>query len=165
MTDDPKIAKQMVSDEFDKHVAFAKSHPNVEYKYWSAEMGPLPNNAGYDATFIHMVMGARHELTKRNAMMAAIGFRAACERYPNAEFYLNLMGYDADPREIWENDEAAQYIRRWAKFAGLNSPDDVKVRLAMGGVGLLGACGCWGEDYKQEVIRRYRAKHGQIRAS
>jgi hypothetical protein len=165
MKDDLKIAKQMVSNELDRHIAFQRQHPNVEYKYWSAEMGPLPNNAGYDATFIHVVMGVRHELSKKNAMMAALGFCNARERYPDAEFYLNLMGYDADPREIWEHEEAARYVRRWARFAGLNSPDDVKVKLAHGGIGFLGACGCWGEAYKQEVIRRFREQNGQVRAS
>lgn len=169
MVDDPKIAKEFVDQEFDTHARILakalKDNPRMELALWSAESGPPPAAENFDATYINMIIGARHELTRENASKAAKAYLSAVQRYPKADVYINLLGYDADPREIWEIPDAAQYVRLWARLAGLNHPRDVKVNLVVGGVGFLGACGCWGEAYRQEVIRRYRAQWGQVKPS
>jgi hypothetical protein len=36
-------------------------------------------------------------------------------------FTIGLLGYDDDPREVWEFHDARRYVRWWAKFAGLNN--------------------------------------------
>jgi hypothetical protein len=100
-------------------------------------------------------------------------WRHMAARYPKAIFYLHLLGYDQDPREIWEIVEAARYVRSFARAAGLDDMDaalqffgpdsptmkageasgDVKL---CGTAGFLAACGVFGDDLKQEAWRNFR---------
>jgi hypothetical protein len=160
MKEDETIARRLVADEFQKQLDVAKQHPNVEFKYWQPAHGELPDASGAQSTFVNIVVGVRFDLTKQAAKNAGIGFRQAVEKYPNAQFHLNLMGYDEDPRELWDIVEAARYIRQWAKFAGLHSPEDVKVPLWFCGMGLLAACGCWGDEMRDWAIKMHREKYG-----
>ena len=33
-----------------------------------------------------------------------------------------LLGYNDDPREVWEFHDARRYLRWWARYAGMNDP-------------------------------------------
>ena len=50
-----------------------------------------------------------------------MAWRETSMRFPNSGFYLQIAGYDNDPREPWEFPEVARYVRRFARTAGLDS--------------------------------------------
>jgi len=123
-----------------------------------------PDSDG-DGMFIHIVIGLRGDLSKAEARRRAAMWREATNRYPKAGFIISLAGYDEDPREIWEFDDARRYVRWWARFAGM---DDLKtadpwlgLTSAIGasgnyaGMGFLAACGVFGEAARQMSSRRH----------
>ena len=76
-----------------------------------------------------------------------------------------LLGYDEDPRPIWEIPEAARYVRWWAHYAGLDDfevanrligEDLATAQLGLGAsgsnIGLLAACGVFGPEAQQQII-------------
>jgi hypothetical protein len=73
---------------------------------------------------------SRHDLSKTAAREAAADWKRATRQYPKANFAVNLLGYDADPREIWDIADAAKYVRRWARAADIRSPGDITVALS-----------------------------------
>jgi hypothetical protein len=116
-----------------------------------------------DGMFMHIVIGLRGDLSKAEARRRAAMWREATNRYPKAGFIISLAGYNEDPREIWEFDDARRYVRWWARFAGM---DDLKtadrwlgLTSAIGasgncaGMGFLAACGVFGEAARQMSLR------------
>jgi hypothetical protein len=83
-----------------------------------------------------------------------------------------LLGFDEDPREIWDIPEAARYVRWWARFSGMNDlataeryaldAPEVGVAslniqsIAGSNVGLLAACGVFGDEMKATALRGHR---------
>jgi hypothetical protein len=118
--------------------------------------------------FFPVTIGTRDELTKAAAACYAARWREATARYPKAVFYLQLLGYDTDPRELWEFPEVRRYVRRWARLAGLSELETANFwigncegRLAspltdprVGTVGLLTLCGVFGEPLRQQALQR-----------
>jgi hypothetical protein len=107
---------------------------------------PLPDFDSDDG-LIMIEIGARHELTVAVAKHMATQWRRLVDAYPRAEFTILLLGFDEDPREIWEIPSAAKYVRQWAKFAGIHSPKDIGSSL-----GFLAACGVFGEAYRRRSL-------------
>lgn len=52
--------------------------------------------------FIPVTIGSRSNLSKAAAKRGAAMWRQASNRYPKASFMISLLGYNDDPREIWE---------------------------------------------------------------
>jgi hypothetical protein len=119
---------------------------------------------GGDGTFINFMIGGRDDLTEDAARKMAGEWRRAVKQYPHAIFYLHLAGYDEDPREIWEIDDAARFVCRWAQLAGIHKPEDFPVPPDVIGVsnylsftlGFLAGCGAFGKEAKREALRNAR---------
>ena len=119
-----------------------------------------------EGMLIPFTIGARGHLTKYEARHAARTWQKAIKHYPNAMFYLNLLGYDEDPREVWEISDAARYVRWFARFSGLDDFDTADHWFGPAsalsqfipdrpGAGLvfLAGCGVFGEAVKEQVLR------------
>jgi hypothetical protein len=113
---------------------------------------PPPDGNDGDGTLINFTIGTRDHLNKAEAKASAELWRKAVQRFPKAAFYICLLGYDEDPREIPEIPEAAKYVRKWAHYAGLTDLDTAAGSpIGMAGAAFLAACGAFGEDIQQKV--------------
>jgi hypothetical protein len=131
----------------------------VEAVDYAQKLPSLPNEGG--RALICITIGFRGDLSKTQAHKAAAKWKEVIAQYPKAIFYPNLLGYDEDPREIWDIADAARYVRRWARYAGINSPGDIAVELHLaGGIGFLAACGCFGDALKARVLAQHRKDYG-----
>ena len=92
-------------------------------------------------------IGARDEMTAAKAMEYGAFWREVIAKHPKAYFIPTILGYDDDPRELWEFANVREYLRAWAQFAGITGPDSIKVDTGGLLVGLLAACGCDGFDH------------------
>jgi hypothetical protein len=77
-----------------------------------------------------LVVGTRDDLSPESAEAAAQKWRDIRRQYPNVSVYVSLAGYDDDPREIWEIASAAEYVRQWARFAGIENLEETGGRTA-----------------------------------
>jgi hypothetical protein len=107
---------------------------------------PLPPGDG-QGLMVCIAIGRRDGLSKQAARVAARKWREVIHQYPKiACIRILMIGYDDDPREIWEIVDSARYVRRWARLAGI---DDVETAwnspLGAEGAAFLAACGCFGE--------------------
>lgn len=104
-----------------------------------------------DDTFIPIVIGVRGRLTAREAKRLAGFWCEIIKRHPKAIYYPQLLGYDDDPRELYEFEDVRLYLRQFAHFAGIAGPEAIGVETAGNFfVGLLAACGCAG--FKHIVV-------------
>jgi hypothetical protein len=113
----------------------------------------LPDTGSDDAVSIVFTMGMRDVLTKREADRLARAWCETSKRFPNSHFYLQIAGYDNDPRELWEFPEVTRYVRRFARTAGLDSEEAATKWLELIGTGFLAACGVFGEEMRQVALR------------
>jgi hypothetical protein len=74
-----------------------------------------------DYNSIFLVIGHRLQLNLREAHKAAVAFRLARARYPAAEIYFGIDGYDDDPRPLWHIPEVPSYVAEWARLAGIDT--------------------------------------------
>jgi hypothetical protein len=74
-------------------------------------------------------------------------FRQVRQRYPRAIIYINLLGFDEDPREVWQIPLARKFFRRWAKALDITDPEIAEQQsLDPTSIGTLAACGAFGDD-------------------
>jgi hypothetical protein len=170
MSEDPKRAKQMVDEEIrdvmrrSQQVAGSGNVAAICYQ----DMSDWPDGDG-DGILIPVVIGVRGNLTKKEAQQCAAMWHEVTRHYPKAGFQISLLGYNEDPREIWEISEAARYVRWWARFAGMNDPEVANRYLGTGSpmfgdmpelagiaMGFLAGCGAFGEAAKQMALRNCR---------
>jgi hypothetical protein len=97
-------------------------------------------------------------------------WREAIARYPRAAFMISLLGYSDDPREVWEFHDARQYVRWWARYAGMDDPATADRWLGpssaisqmlpppwgSAGMGFLAGCGVFGEEARQFAVRNLK---------
>jgi len=55
-----------------------------------------------EGTLINLTIGTRDELTKRDADAAGRAFQEIRRRHSETLIALSILGYDQDPRELWE---------------------------------------------------------------
>jgi len=67
-------------------------------------------------------IGARGNLSRREARDAAAVWKQAQREAPHASFRIAIAGHDEDPRPLWEIPEVAAYVRIWAQLVGLTEP-------------------------------------------
>jgi hypothetical protein len=106
-------------------------------------------------TLISFVYGTRDRLTKAAAKQSAKVWLKTIAQNPRSVFCLSIAGYDDDPRPLHEFEEVRRYVRQWAKFAGITSPDSIKVEVDSNifFIGLLAVCDCTGfEHIKAQIL-------------
>jgi hypothetical protein len=133
-----------------------------------------PDYGDGEGVLIPFTVGHRGELAMEDAKRAAEHWRAATARYPKAIFQIVFLGYDEDPREIWEFPEVRRHLRRWARLTGLNDgaaavswlgtgegrldpPLDMEAASSLVlGPKLLALCGAFGEQARQAALRNVK---------
>jgi hypothetical protein len=174
MNDDPNTARRAAEEELRENLRFMRAI-GVQTVFYDSDGGcDLSNCPGGDGEgmFIPITIRARGNLSKAEARRAAKMWRQATGRYPKACFMLCLLGYNDDPREIWEFRDARRYVRWWARFAGMNDSAtadhwfgassaigrtlSVLGPMATGGMGFLAACGVFGEQLRQVALRGHQ---------
>jgi hypothetical protein len=170
--EDKGLAREMVREEMEKNIALFRQQdvPSeiVGYGRDGVDSGKLPPGDG-GRLFVPISIGARGSLSKQRARDGARAWHEAVRRNPKAFFMISLLGYDEDPREIWEIPEAARYVRWWAKYTGM---DDLKtadrffgtqsaignsgISVATSGMGFLMACGVFGEEGRRQILARFK---------
>ena len=108
---------------------------------------------GNEVGLVVVTFGMRGDLTKREADVSAKDWLAQCKHFPNAKFYLQIAGYDDDPRELDEFPEVTRYVRRFARMTGLDDVAAADKWLLPPCIGLLAMCGVFGEAIRQEGLR------------
>jgi len=162
MKDDP--ARKGVVKEFRENQRFMRDHDlPADFLFYDDQTVWPPGDGEGMLCPIHI--GARGNLSKAEAKLGAKMWREATERYPKACFMLALLGYNDDPREIWEFADARRYVRWWARFAGMDNIETAErfvgvsstIGQALGvranGLGFLAACGVFGEELRQAALR------------
>ena len=113
-------------------------------------------------------IGERGSLSKQRVRTGARAWHETTQRYPQAALLIYVLGYDQDPRELWEIPEAARYVRWWARYAGMDDYGTADRLVGSGspmreadqflGLGLLAACGVFGDQRRQQAIAAYLAQ-------
>jgi hypothetical protein len=150
--DDPKIARRLVEKDMRRTARDLRELGiPINFMTFDEPMPELPDDG--EGALINLTIGTRDKLTKREARAAGAKFREVVRRYPKAFVYPHLLGYDDDPRELPHIEDAARYIRRFARFAGI---DDFETACAgpigLQGAALLAACGTFGEEIRRQII-------------
>lgn len=108
-----------------------------------------------DRMMISISIGVRSALNRTEARLAAKLFRKAVVRYPKAIFLISILGYDDDPRELWEFEDVCRYVRKWARFAGVDDVETAAKYFAnfdTGTMGFLAGCGVFGEVMQRQSL-------------
>jgi hypothetical protein len=172
MAEDKKLSREQVENDFRTSVRkmreLAGTRPFDVVCLDGRDQSLLPGDG--EGMVASVTIGFRDDLTKRGARHCAKLWHRVTRQHPKAIFVLQLLGYDQDPREIWEIVDAARYVRWWARFAGM---DDVETAMhffgpaspagSHGAVNLnfLAACGCFGDEMKQTVLRGFKPTTAQ----
>jgi hypothetical protein len=93
---------------------------------------------------ISFVLGFRGQLNEEKVKVYASGWRVMRVRHPFAEVYPVVVGYDEDPRELWEIPEVTVYVRQFAEAAGIGKPSDLPHDPLGHLYQLFAACGVFG---------------------
>jgi hypothetical protein len=104
-------------------------------------------------TMFNLEIGQRGNHTRRVAEAAAKAFRQVATKAGPGKILIHLVGYDSDPREVWEVEEAAEYVCLWASLAFTSENDLNLLHERM--IPFLASCGVFG-DYisKKSVSQR-----------
>jgi hypothetical protein len=174
MSEDKKLAEKMAIEDFRNTVSFGRELgiPQEVFSYERGIPKDLPPGDG-EGMMIPFIIGMRGRLSKGEARKGAAMWRDAIVRYPKAIFYLTMLGYDQDPREIWEIVDAARYVRWFAKYSELNDMETALrwfgpgsatmeaatvpgagpgLKVVAGTLGFLAGCGVFGEEFKRQAL-------------
>jgi len=173
MSEDKKAAEAQVDREREqlRQISEAERAKGCRMEIFDPRATEWPAGDGTDMV-VNFSIGYRGALTKQEAKRIAGIWRKSTERYPNAAFTLSMMGYDNDPRELYEFPEVTRYVRRWARYTGMDNlavadrwigPSSVgfKVLVKLGMPGLngfsfLAGCGVFGKDFQQAARRHLK---------
>ncbi len=113
-------------------------------------------------TAIHLTIGRRDMLSRSEAKHTAGVWKDIVRKFPGAPKTISLLGYDDDPREIWEIPKAARYVRWWAHYAGIHDATDIQAQMGIEKLGtmamaFLAACGVPIEGVKVELPPKTQA--------
>lgn len=93
--------------------------------------------------FISFEVGARDDLSRAAAERTGKQWRELVVHYPKAHFVPHILGYDDDPRALWDFPEVCEYMRAWAKAAGIRRIDDMP-SVDTSTIVFFAACGVFG---------------------
>ena len=160
-TEDKTTARQLAQADLARLLGGSRSYFVGYNEEGIVDPAMLPDDDG-DHVLMPIMIGERGSLSKAGARTAARTWRELTTRYPKGMFVICLLGYDQDPREIWEIPEACGYVRWWATYAGM---DDIETAdrlvgtqsaiIAAGvaapnhGLAFLAGCGVFGEEMRQ----------------
>lgn len=150
MKEDKEAAQRLVESDARNLARLVKASDGKVFTNDQLIRGEVP-----EAGLCHLTIGTRANLTNREADRAAEAWRAVRARSPEAIINIMILGYDDDPRELWEFPKVCRYVRRWARSAGIDAPDAV-VALPVTGLllaGLLAACGVFGEEMRAIALQ------------
>jgi hypothetical protein len=142
--EDRDLSRKMAAKDFERLFREGPRGPVIEH----GQLLDVPDGSDLIVSFC---IGTRGDLDRQEAKRAAKSWREHIKLYPKARFIIHLAGYDDDPRDIWEIGEAAHYVRRWARLAGLDDPATADTQLNDVALGLLAACGVFGDDVKRQL--------------
>src|SRR4029453_865171 len=110
MKEDKALARKMATKDLERFIEQTRRQfPNNDFHgHWHGEaVAEIPEVGDGDGLAVQVVIGGRGDLTRKAARLAAKSWSEYVKRYPKAYFIISLSGYDEDPREIWEIDDAA----------------------------------------------------------
>jgi hypothetical protein len=149
--DDVELARQFVLKDARRSAQMLRELGIQSTALTFAEPMPVLEDGG-EGALVNLIIGERGRLAAAEARAAGVKYREIIRRAPRVSVYLCLLGYDDDPRELPHIEDVARYIRRFAKFAGI---DNFEAALAgpIGemGAALLGACGAFGAEVRQQI--------------
>jgi hypothetical protein len=149
--DDPAIARQHVINDARRSARMLRKLGIPSKAFTFADPMPVLEDGG-EGALVNLVIGERGNLTVAEARAAGDKYREIVRRAPRVSVYLCMLGYDDDPRELPHIPEAARYVRRFAKFAGINDFEAALLGpIGEMGAALLGACGAFGEDVRRQI--------------
>jgi hypothetical protein len=115
-----------------------------------AEIDKLPGKA-MEGAGVFLTIATRDDLSEAAARAAGAAFRNIRKKQPEAPIMLNILGYDDDPRELYEFPEVCEYLLWFAETAGLKdwrAAMEVPWLHVGWGIILLVACGVYdGQDH------------------
>ena len=86
-------------------------------------------------------IGSRGKLNQSTAEEYAESWKDFRARHPKSPVVIFFLGYDMDPRQIWDIPECAQYLRWFAEAAGINQPSDLPPDIDGQLFCIMGLCG------------------------
>jgi hypothetical protein len=86
-------------------------------------------------------IGSRGELDWFAVQQYAKSWKTFRARHPKSPVVIFFLGYDMDPREIWDIPECVQYIRWFAKAVDINKPSDLPPDIDGNLFGIMARCG------------------------
>jgi len=122
-----------------------KGAPNSYCEY--GDDGQLDVENVTPKTLFNLEIGQRENHTRIVAEAAAKAFRKVAPKAGPGMIVLVIVGYDDDPRELWDIPDVAAYIRLWASLAITSERDLSLLHPQM--VRLLAACGVFGPEVKR----------------
>lgn len=143
--DDKKLAQADLQRTLAEVQKYAKRH-GAEAE--TVTFGDLEHGyAGPDAdekVLASLVIGERGDLTRQAAKRAAQAYNNIVRLQPQAVIAIAVAGYDTDPREVFEIEEARIHFCRWARFLGMRSVHQALAsQLHPHSVGVLAKCGAF----------------------
>jgi len=103
-------------------------------------------------TMIAFTIGVKGSLSKHAARAAARLWHTTTAKYPKSNVWIQIGGYDTDPRELWHIPEVSLHVRRWASFADLRHIlDAARTPLGPVSVSVMAKCGAF-EDVEPETV-------------
>ena len=114
------------------------------------------NNNGADVsrfdrdTFCPLEIGSRGDFTPERAQAAATVFKQLAGWVGPGCISTYIIGFDADPRELWDVPEAVEYMRSFSRVAGIDI-DNIPEALDLPSLTLLSACGVLGPEAKASM--------------
>jgi hypothetical protein len=128
--DDPQAAREAVENDVEGVIQHIRDMQARGFDMTVADNrdDTSPYGDG-DGVFFPIIIGIRGKLTAIEAKECAELWREITRRHPKGTFYPHLLGYDGDPRELYEFEDVRRYIREWAQFAGIASPEAISVEI------------------------------------
>jgi hypothetical protein len=104
------------------------------------DIDALPLKPG-EQLVANVVIGMRGSLTRAECRRSAAAYRKLAAR-PNVSVAIAMAGWDEEFADLPEIPEAREYVRKWARFAGVDTLAKAKASpLHEASVGMIAACG------------------------
>ena len=150
--------KKLARDDLQRTIAevqkFAERHGAVSEAYTFDDLAhALEAHGDGTGVLVSLVIGERGDLNRKAAKRAAKAYFDIVRKHPQIVIAIAVAGYDTDPREVFEIEEARIHFCRWARFIGMRSIHQaVGSPLHKHSIGVLAKCGAF-QDYNPDDVR------------
>jgi hypothetical protein len=149
VSEDKRIASRLVLTDLDRAKHDAKA---IGGQFQDVDSLPPPDGDEGEGLFISLSIGSRLDLSRKAVENGAKDWHRTRQRYPKAYIYVNLLGFDDDPREIVHIGSAAKFFRRWARAVGISDPETAeRQKLTIESIQLLAAVGAFGKEWQKRI--------------